>query len=298
MCSSDLSNRSLYKEKIVDNLLFNDEIINYGSLGSLIYFLRNLTKLPELLLINYLDKQISVKDIDNMLKNIDGRNLVSGSLMSDNLNTSSEQFFNESNKYFFNGFLILNKKTLAVIKQLDNKYFFHNLPYIINSNLFRDFKFSIIENKDDIKEIREKIEVAKILLGSKSKSIHNLRDIKTAEIPKFKVLDKSELKDIEKKLQGLGNILIVRSDSEFEDSFSESNAGKFLSIGPVNKKNKKEIEKAIQAVLNSYPVLSDESRVLIQDYVAGIKSSGVITTRILQNGAPYICISLDRKSVV
>ena len=291
-----ISNRSLYKEKIVDNLLFNDEIINYGSLGSLIYFLRNLTKLPELLLINYLDKQISVKDLDNLLKNIDGRNLVSGSLMSDNLNTSSEQFFNESNKYFFNGFLILNKKTLAVIKQLDNKYFFHNLPYIINSNLFRDFKFSIIENKDDIKEIREKIEVAKILLGSKSKSIHNLRDIKTAEIPKFKVLNKSELKDIEKKLQGLGNILIVRSDSEFEDSFSESNAGKFLSIGPVNKKNKKEIEKAIQAVLNSYPVLSDESRVLIQDYVAGIKSSGVITTRILQNGAPYICISLSEGS--
>ena len=79
-------------------------------MGSLIYFLRNLTKLPELLLINYLDKQISVKDLDNMLKNIDGRNLVSGSLMSDNLNTSSEQFFNESNKYFFNGFLILNKK--------------------------------------------------------------------------------------------------------------------------------------------------------------------------------------------
>ena len=48
--------------------------------------------------------------------------------------------------------------------------------------------------------------------------------------------------------------------------------------------------------MNSYPVLSDESRVLIQDYVAGIKSSGVITTRILQNGAPYICISLSEGS--
>ena len=67
-----ISNRSLYKEKIVENLLFNDKIINYGSLGSLIYFLQNIKKLPEFLLINYLDKQISLKDLNNMLLNIDG----------------------------------------------------------------------------------------------------------------------------------------------------------------------------------------------------------------------------------
>ena len=291
-----ISNRSLYKEKIVENLLFNDEIINYGSLGSLIYFLQNIKKLPEFLLINYLDKQISLKDLNNMLLNIDGNNLVSGSLISNNLLTNSEHFFNEDNKYLFNGFLILNKKTLAGIRELENKYFFHNLPYIINSNLFKGSKFSIIENDDEIKEIREKIEVAEILLGSKSKSIHNLRGIKTAEIPKFQVLNKSELKDFEKILQELENKVIVRSDSEFEDSFKESNAGKFLSIGPVNRKNKLEIKEAIEAVLNSYPVLSDDSRVLIQDYVGEIKSSGVITTRILQNGAPYICISISEGS--
>ncbi len=291
-----ISNRSLYKEKIVENLLFNDEIINYGSLGSLIYFLQNIKKLPEFLLINYLDKQISLKDLKNMLLNIDGKNLVSGSLISNNLLTNSEHFFNENNKYLFNGFLILNKKTLAGIRELENKYFFHNLPYIINSNLFKGSKFSIIENDDEIKEIREKIEVAEILLGSKSKSIHNLRGIKTAEIPKFQVLKKSELKDFEKILQELENKVIVRSDSEFEDSFKESNAGKFLSIGPVNRKNKLEIKEAIEAVLNSYPVLSDDSRVLIQDYVGEIKSSGVITTRILQNGAPYICISISEGS--
>ena len=291
-----ISNRSLYKEKIVENLLFNDEIINYGSLGSLIYFLQNIKKLPEFLLINYLDKQISLKDLNNMLLNIDGNNLVSGSLISNNLLTNSEHFFNEDNKYLFNGFLILNKKTLAGIRELEKKYFFHNLPYIINSNLFKGSKFSIIENDDEIKEIREKIEVAEILLGSKSKSIHNLRGIKTAEIPKFQVLKKSELKDFEKILQELENKVIVRSDSEFEDSFKESNAGKFLSIGPVNRKNKLEIKEAIEAVLNSYPVLSDDSRVLIQDYVGEIKSSGVITTRILQNGAPYICISISEGS--
>ena len=231
-----------------------------------------------------------------MLLNIDGNNLVSGSLISNNLLTNSEHFFNEDNKYLFNGFLILNKKTLAGIRELENKYFFHNLPYIINSNLFKGSKFSIIENDDEIKEIREKIEVAEILLGSKSKSIHNLRGIKTAEIPKFQVLKKSELKDFEKILQELENKVIVRSDSEFEDSFKESNAGKFLSIGPVNRKNKLEIKEAIEAVLNSYPVLSDDSRVLIQDYVGEIKSSGVITTRILQNGAPYICISISEGS--
>ncbi len=288
-----ISNPSLYKEKIVDNLIFNDKIINYGSLGSLIYFVRKLKKLPDFLLVNYLDKKISTEDLDSMLLINNEMNIVSGTSKSNNFDVISESFFHENKDYLFNGFLILNKETIKKISKLDDKYFYHNLPYIVNSTLFKESKFFIYKNKDQVKEVRKKIDVAKILLGSKSKSIHNLRDIKTATIPNFIVLNKSNLNDLEKKIDKLGNKLIIRSDSEFEDSFNESNAGKFLSIGPIYKKESLKIQKAIESVFNSYPSLNIDSRVMVQDYVENIKRSGVITTRVLQNGSPYICISIS-----
>ena len=238
-----ISNPSLYKEKIVDNLIFNDKIINYGSLGSLIYFVRKLKKLPDFLLVNYLDKKISTEDLDSMLLINNEMNIVSGTSKSNNFDVISESFFHENKDYLFNGFLILNKETIKKISELDDKYFYHNLPYIVNSTLFKESKFFIYENKDQVKEVRKKIDVAKILLGSKSKSIHNLRDIKTATIPNFIVLNKSNLKDLKKKIDKLGNKLIIRSDSEFEDSFNESNAGKFLSIGPIYKRESLKVKK-------------------------------------------------------
>ena len=112
-----ISNPSLYKEKIVDNLIFNDKIINYGSLGSLIYFVRKLKKLPDFLLVNYLDKKISTEDLDSMLLINNEMNIVSGTSKSNNFDVISESFFHENKDYLFNGFLILNKET---IKKLVN----------------------------------------------------------------------------------------------------------------------------------------------------------------------------------
>ena len=49
-------------------------------------------------------------------------------------------------------------------------------------------------------------------------------------------------------------------------------------------------------VLSSYPSKNINNRVIIQNYVQNIKNSGVITTRLIQNGAPYYCISLSESS--
>ena len=288
-----VSNISIYKEQKISNLIYNKEIINYGSLGSLIFFLNKITHLPNFLLVNYLDKKINSEDLNYLLTHKSKENLALGTKLKNSADFTPESFFHANQNYIFNGFLILNRETLKKIKKLDKKYYFHNLSYIFNSNLFNDSKFLILENKYKIDEIREKVDVAKILLGSKSKSIKNLKRIKTAQIPKFFVVNKVNSKELIEELKKLKDKIIIRSDSDFEDSFNESNAGKFLTIGPINKKEINKVKNAIKSVFDSYPDSDPSSRVMIQDYVKDIKISGVITTRVLQNGAPYFCISLS-----
>ena len=56
-----ISNETIYKENNISKLIFNREIINYGSLGSLIYFLNSISTIPDKLIINYLDKKFLKK---------------------------------------------------------------------------------------------------------------------------------------------------------------------------------------------------------------------------------------------
>ena len=133
-------------------------------------------------------------------------------------------------------------------------------------------------------------------MGSKSKSLSNLRNVKSAKIPKFITVDEYGISKLKIKLKDFNDQIIVRSDSDSEDSFQESSAGKFLSIGPINKNNLKKVEDSIKSVMKSYPDSSSLKKVIIQDYVKEIKNSGVITTRLIQNGAPYFCISLSESS--
>ncbi len=293
-----ISNSSIYKEKRFDNLIYNKKIINYGSLGSLIYFLKNTKYIPDNLLINYLDKNMSAADLNEIISGSFNVNIISATELKKNEKISnSENFHFDDKSYSFNGYLVLNKKTLMKIKNLNKNYFYNNLAYLFNSNLIDKDEFKVQKNKQNVDEIREKIQIAKILLGSKSKSLINLEDIRSASIPKFAVVHSSlNKKEIKTKIDNLHEKIIIRSDSDFEDSFEESNAGKFLSIGPINKKSFKDVEDAINSVLNTYPKKSNKNKVLIQNYVEDIEMSGVITTRLLQNAAPYYCISISESS--
>ena len=287
-----VSNEKIYKEKRIKNLIYNNKLINYGSLGSLMYFLNTIKKIPDFLLVNYVDKKISHKDLKELLEDKYSFNIISASQSQKTSKATTELFNLNQKNYLFNGFIILTKDTLIEIKNLDKQYQHYNLTYLFNLDSFKKSKYKILENKNKVIEVRKKIDVAKLLLGSKSKSLHNLKEIKTAKIPYFEVLNKSEINDLDNKLKNFKSKIIIRSDSDFEDSFEESNAGKFLSIGPIDKKNKSTVKKSVNSVFNSYPVINSDGRVIIQNFVPNIKSSGVITTRVLQNSAPYFCISL------
>ena len=291
-----ISNETIYKENNISKLIFNREIINYGSLGSLIYFLNSISTIPDKLIINYLDKKISEKDFHNLINKKGKKNIISASLLGKRNSFKNESFFYKKNNYIFNGFVVFERELLCKIKKLSQDYFYLNIPYLFNSNIIEESSLEIIENKNSIQEIRDKGDIAKILLGSKSKSLKNLRNIKTAKIPKFKTFYNEDAKNLDKDLTGFKSEIIVRSDSDMEDSWNQSNAGKYLSIGPIDKKNLKKVNNSIKLVFNSYTSKSINNKVIIQDYVKDIKYSGVITTRLIQNGAPYYCISLSESS--
>ena len=68
----------------------------------------------------------------------------------------------------------------------------------------------------------------KYFLGSKSKSLSNLRNVKSAKNSKFITVDEYGISKLKVELKDFSNQIIVRSDSDSEDSFQESSAGKFF----------------------------------------------------------------------
>lgn len=95
--------------------------------------------------------------------------------------------------------------------------------------------------------------------------------------------------------QFAGETLIVRSSAVGEDSFDESAAGKFLSILNVPANDSEKLYGAIDAVLGSYQKagrpLHAQDQILVQPMLKDVVLSGVITTRTLNAGLPYITIN-------
>ena len=134
------------------------------------------------------------------------------------------------------------------------------------------------------------------VFSSKAQNIINLK-IKNIKIPKsFVCTVKKFEKDKDKILEIINKKfhkkIIIRSSNKFEDSKKYSLAGNFLSIGNINPKNTIETHNSILKVIKSYKKYqNDENELLIQDYITGIKMSGVATSCDLKEYSPYTTIN-------
>ncbi|MCB9092555.1 MAG: phosphoenolpyruvate synthase [Halobacteriovoraceae bacterium] len=139
-----------------------------------------------------------------------------------------------------------------------------------------------------------------ISFTSKAKTLELLEKLlKTAKVlPQIRLSTNewkpASLKEAIKK-KGWENIpLIVRSSKQQEDSFGSSLAGHFVSIG--NLQNPEEVCKAVEKVISSYKMVSEEDQVFIQPFLQSIKISGVAFSKDPTTGAPYWIINYDDKS--
>jgi phosphohistidine swiveling domain-containing protein len=85
--------------------------------------------------------------------------------------------------------------------------------------------------------------------------------------------------------------VVVRSSTKAEDSDESSMAGVFESVLNVSLE-KIEIRSAINTVIDSYDG-NPENHVLIQPMVTDVVMSGVIMTRVLDDGSPYYVFNYD-----
>ena len=97
--------------------------------------------------------------------------------------------------------------------------------------------------------------------------------------------------------------IVVRSSSLAEDSWTESLAGEFQSVLGVDAEDSSAVTDAVDLVIESYR-RSDKTKgdgflnhqVLIQTFLEDVSSAGVVFTRDLHTGAPYIVINYDDQS--
>jgi glutamine kinase len=123
-----------------------------------------------------------------------------------------------------------------------------------------------------------------------------LKNQKKFIVPIFITIFKKDLKDKSNLLKKINKVfkqnelLIVRSSSFLEDTLSNSNAGKFLSISNVKNKN----QNVIDAIKNVAKRLKNEDQIIIQKFISGVDLSGVIFTRDPKHNSPYYIINYDK----
>ena len=90
--------------------------------------------------------------------------------------------------------------------------------------------------------------------------------------------------------------IVVRSSAIGEDSFNESEAGKFKTILNVNPTKRKNVTETIEQVIKSYGMKGKQNKlhqILIQNQTLNSITSGVIFTKTLENGSPYYVINFE-----
>ena len=113
--------------------------------------------------------------------------------------------------------------------------------------------------------------------GNKAKNLEFVANHTDIEIPYFRELSLEDLENINEILHDFSEEIMIRSNSSNEDLESSSNAGKYLSIGPISKKRIDDIKESWSQVLNSYEKDSNQT-VILQDYVKNAKIVSVLTS--------------------
>jgi len=141
--------------------------------------------------------------------------------------------------------------------------------------------------------------------STKAETLKNLSKLDSNlifKIPKILVFKYSEwkkdkdsiIKNIQKNFGK--NFLAIRSSAQDEDKKNSSNAGKYTSIMNIHSKDKKRLIISINKVFSSYSLhrkIYSNDQILVQVMIRKISMSGVIFTRNLENGSPYLVVNYD-----
>ena len=111
----------------------------------------------------------------------------------------------------------------------------------------------------------------KLSYGNKAKNLEYVAKNTNIKIPYFKEIYLDDLNNIENILDSFSQKIMIRSNSSSEDKEYYSSAGKYLSIGPIERSDLENIKKSWKMVVGSYEEQDNQS-VIFQNYIEKAKS--------------------------
>ncbi len=126
----------------------------------------------------------------------------------------------------------------------------------------------------------------KLSYGNKAKNLEYVAKNTDIEIPYFKEIYLNDLNNIENIIDSFSEKIMIRSNSSSEDKEYSSSAGKYLSIGPIEKNDLKTIKKSWEMVVGSYEEQDNQS-VIFQNYIENAKSVSVLTSYKVGSDSAY-----------
>ncbi|MFT5801959.1 MAG: choline kinase [Nonlabens sp.] len=193
----------------------------------------------------------------------------------------------------------LRNLDIGVIDQFNSA----SMSDVIEFLRLHDFSISYVDLLGDWAELNDARDVSNFILGTKAETLGRLRQV----VKHSNILDQKAFRAVEwadnpgKLMEELSSqfeseLVIIRSSALAEDNLETANAGAFQSLLNIDSGNALELASAIDSVIASYPDSDPHNQVLIQPMLKNVHGSGVIFTRVLQNGAPYYVINYDDQS--
>ena len=122
--------------------------------------------------------------------------------------------------------------------------------------------------------------------GNKAKNLEYVAKNTDIEIPYFKEIYLNDLNNIENIVDSFSQKIMIRSNSSSEDKEYSSSAGKYLSIGPIERNDLETIKKSWEMVVGSYEE-QDNPSVIFQNYIENAKSVSVLTSYKVGSDSAY-----------
>ena len=200
----------------------------------------------------------------------------------------------------FIGLMRIGPRALHVLHAFGTTANSWDIPRLLNEFVASGILVETLDCAGRWAELNAPQDVARFLLGTKAQTLGRLktalRHSQIGESVAFTVGDWNAshpncIKNIRRAFAQ--DILAVRSSTLREDGFSASEAGHFKSILNVNSQDDILLSGAIEQVIASYGDSNPLHQVLIQRMITDTSVSGVVMTRTLSYGAPYLVINYD-----
>jgi len=214
--------------------------------------------------------------------------------------------FNSKSKKLveFTGLFLLRENSIEFIKKNKSKIkgsSIIDLLYILKKS---ELNLKFIDIKNNWAELNFENDVSRFIMGTKSETLDRIRPILKKSIIgsqyRFTINEwKIKNKIIQNNIKQIfkNEHVVVRSSSNKEDNWKQSNAGVFTSILNVDLQNEKKLITAINKVIKSYgSEITMNDQIFVQKQIKNIFFSGVVFTCDLENGQPYYKINFDENS--